>query len=717
MSKLTALLSSNWYRVAHLKPRLRGHARIHRHAYRGAIWYVVEDRVAAKYHRFNPAAYRVISLLDGKRSMDLVWQRLTEPLADDTPSQEEVIRLIGQMHESDLIQFDVDPDVAELFERRGKQQKRQLASRYLNPIALRFSLLDPDRFLTHAVAWLKPLAGWRGVLLWLAVVLPALLLAPVYWPDLTRNFSEQLLTFDNILVMLLIFPLIKAAHELAHGLAVKAGGGEVHDMGIMLLVFFPVPYVDASSSSAFPGKYSRMLVGAAGMLAELFIAALAFCVWLLLEPGLVRSLAYNVIILASITTIIFNANPLLRYDGYYILADWIEIPNFGGRANRHWQYLAERYVFGVSQSEPPPSTAAEKRWFLPYAPLAFAYRMFVLIGISLFLAQQYFVLGVLLAIWGAVASIGIPLGRGLVAIFTGPQYAAHAGRVRAVLFGGTALVLLFLFVLPMPYHTPTEGVVWLPEQAVLRARATGFVQSVDATPGAQLVTGTPVLRGYDPTLSANIRSQAARLEEARSRYDAAWGVRPAQAGQLEEEVRREEAALARIREDERNLILRAQAAGALVMEQPNDMPGRFLKKGDVAGYVVGEYQPLVRVVVPQSLVDQVRLSNRAIEIKMPQDMASTWTARLIRAVPKAGRDLPSPALGKGGGGSIAVDPQDTHGLKSLESLFEFELELPAEVPGKHIGSRVYVRFEHAPEPVGWRAWRALRRMFLSQFQV
>jgi len=153
------------------------------------------------------------------------------------------------------------------------------------------------------------------------------------------------------------------------------------------------------------------------------------------------------------------------------------------------------------------------------------------------------------------------------------------------------------------------------------------------------------------------------------------------------------------------------------MEQPNDMPGRFLKKGDVAGYVVGEYQPLVRVVVPQSLVDQVRLSTRAIEIKMPQDMASTWTARLIRAVPKAGRDLPSPALGKGGGGSIAVDPQDTHGLKSLESLFEFELELPAEVPGKHIGSRVYVRFEHAPEPVGWRAWRALRRMFLSQFQV
>jgi putative peptide zinc metalloprotease protein len=276
---------------------------------------------------------------------------------------------------------------------------------------------------------------------------------------------------------------------------------------------------------------------------------------------------------------------------------------------------------------------------------------------------------------------------------------------------------LFLFVLPMPYHTNAEGVVWLPEQAVVRARAAGFIERVAGVPGSALAAGNTVLLCTDPTLAANLRAQAARVEEVRARYDAAWGVRPAQAGQLEEEMRREEASLERIREEEKLLTVRAQAAGTLLMEQPGDLPGRFLKKGDVVGYVVGEYQPLVRLVVPQSVVDQVRLSTRAIEIKLPQQMSATWPARLIRAVPKAGRDLPSPALGRSGGGAIAVDPQDSHGMKSLESLFEFDLELPTEVPGKFIGSRVHVRFEHAPEAVGLRAWRALRRLFLSQFQV
>ena len=400
MADNSALLSTNWYRVAGLKPRLRGHVRIHRHAYRGAVWYVVEDRVAGKYHRFNPASYRVVSLMDGKRDLAGIWKRLTDQLADDTPAQEEVIRLLGQLHGSDLIQCDVDPDVAELLERRNKEKRRKFMSRFMNPISLRFPLWDPDRVLVKMVARLRPVLGIRGVLLWLAVVLPALALVPLYWPDLTLNFGEQMLAMDNLLIMAVVFPLVKACHEMGHGLAARARGGEVHEMGLMLLVFFPIPYVEASSATAFVKKTDRMLVGAPGMLSELFIAALAFYLWILLEPGLARSLTYNAIVLASVTTLLFNANPLLRYDGYYIFGDWIEIPNLGTRSNKYWQYLAERYVFGVKQSEAPPATAGERRWFVAYAPLAFAYRMSVLFGISIFIAQQYFFFGVVMALWG-----------------------------------------------------------------------------------------------------------------------------------------------------------------------------------------------------------------------------------------------------------------------------------------------------------------------------
>ncbi|OYY94832.1 MAG: hypothetical protein B7Y41_04490 [Hydrogenophilales bacterium 28-61-23] len=721
MSNTTALLSTNWYRVAHLRPRLRGHVRIHRHAYRGEVWYVMEDRVAGKYHRFNPASYRVISLMDGKRDMASVWKRLTDRLADDTPAQEEVIKLLGQLHASDLIQCDVDPDVAELFERRGKEKRRKFMGRFMNPISLRFPLWDPDRVLVGMLRWLRPLIGIRGAMLWLAVVLPALALAPLYWPDLTENFGEQMLAFDNLLIMAVVFPLIKACHEMGHGLATRARGGEVHEMGIMLLVFFPIPYVEASSSSAFVNKTDRMLVGAAGMLAELFIAALAFYLWILLEPGLARSLTYNAIVLASVTTLLFNANPLLRYDGYYVLADWAEIPNLGTRANKYWQYLAERYVFGVKQSEAPPATPGERRWFLGYAPLAFAYRMFVLFGIAIFVAQQYFFLGVLLALWGMIASLGVPIYKGLAAVMTGPQYAARAARVRAVLAGAALALLVLLFVLPLPRHTEAEGVIWLPEQAILRAGGNGFISRVTAVSGQALKAGDVVALSHEPALTSGIAAQRAKVEEAGARYDAAWGVNPAQAGQLEEDLRREQAGLDRLLDEAAQLTLRAQASGVLLIDQPGDMPGRYVKKGDVVGYVVGkeagESTPLVRVVVAQSQVDLVRLATRGVEIRLPQDMATVWPARLAREVPKAGKDLPSPALGQSGGGSIAMDPRDEKGMKTLESMFEFELALPQKIPADFIGSRVYVRFEHPPEPVGIRIWQALRRLFLSHFHV
>ncbi|MDD5389790.1 MAG: hypothetical protein PHD37_10610 [Gallionellaceae bacterium] len=712
-----ALLSTNWYRVADLKPRLRGHIRIHRHAYRGEIWYVVEDRVAGKYHRFNPPSYRVISLMDGKRDMAQVWRRLTEELVEDTPDQEEVIRLLGQLHGADLIQCDVTPDVAELFERRGKQERKKLLSRYLNPMSLRFPLLDPDKFLDWANRWPHLFRGGWGMFLWLAVVLPVLFIAPVHWPDLTENFSDQLLAMDNLVLMAVVFPLLKSLHEMGHGLAAKSRGGEVHEMGIMLLVFFPIPYVEASSSSAFVKKTDRMLVGAAGMLTELFVAALAFYLWVMLEPGLARSLAYNTLILASVSTVLFNGNPLLRYDGYYIFADWVEIPNLGSRSTQYWQYLAEQYLFDVPNSEPPPATPGERRWFIAYAPLAFAYRMSVMIGISLFVAQQYFIVGVLLALWSMVASFGIPLFKIGRALLTEPRFAARGTRIRAVL-GGTFLALyLLLFVLPMPYHSHAEGVLRLPEQALLRAEEDGFVARGLASPGAALRPGNAVLETVNQALASELDVQLARLDEASARYDAAWGVKPAEAAQREEEMRREQASVDHLRERISRLTVHAGASGKLLLEHPDDLPGRFLKKGEVVGYVVGSYVPVVRVVVPQSDVDLVRLATRDVVVKLPQNLAATWPARLLREVPAAGHELPSAALGQRGGGDVVLDPGDKEGTKTLQSVFEFELSLAEAAPARYLGSRVHVRFEHPATPLGVRAWRAVRRLFLSQFHV
>src|SRR5262249_45942838 len=158
----------------------------------------------------------------------------------------------------------------------------------------------------------------------------------------------------------LCFPVIKFLHELGHGYATKAGGGEVHEMGVLLLVFMPVPYVDASAATGFRGKWRRGLVGAAGLLTGTFIASGFLVVWVLSEPGLLRAIAFNVMLIAGVSTLVFNGNPLLRFDGYYIFSDWIEVPNLAVRGNQYWRYLTERYVFRMSHVEPPPSTAGER---------------------------------------------------------------------------------------------------------------------------------------------------------------------------------------------------------------------------------------------------------------------------------------------------------------------------------------------------------------------
>jgi putative peptide zinc metalloprotease protein len=318
---------------------------------------------------------------------------------------------------------------------------------------------------------------------------------------------------------------------------------------------------------------------------------------------------------------------------------------------------------------------------------------------------------------GLTASLGVPLYKGIVAITTGPQFAARTVRVRSVMAGIAAGLLLLLFVLPLPRHTEAEGVVWLPEQAILRAGASGFISAVQARGGQQVQPGDVIAQSQDPALVSSIAAQQGRLDEARARFDAAWGVRPAQAGQLEEDVRREQAGVERLLDEATQLTLRAQAGGTLLIEQPDDLPGRFVKKGEVVGYVIGNYTPLVRVVVHQAQVDLVRLATREVQVRLPQDMASIHSARLVREVPKAGRELPSPALGQSGGGQIPMDPSDSGGTKTLESLFEFELELPPEVPAHYLGSRVHVRFAHPAEPIGVRLWQGLRRLFLSQFHV
>ena len=710
------LLSQSWYRVAQLRPKLLARVELFRHRYRGQVWYVLQDPASNRVHRFTPAARLVIAAMDGRRTVEALWQLANRHLGDDAPTQDEMIQLLGQLHALDLLQTDVTPDVAELFERKERTRRSRTWMSFANPMAIRIPLWDPDAFLNRTRALTQRLFTRSGALLWLLVVLPALALVPANWSELTNNLADRVLQADNLIHLGLVFPLIKAFHELGHASATKAGGGEVHDLGLMLLVLMPVPYVDASAASVFRSKYRRALVGAAGMLVELFIAALAFYVWLAVEPGAVRATAFNVIVVAGITTLIFNGNPLLRYDAYYILADLIEIPNLAQRSLNYWAYLGQRYLLGIREIEAPELTRAERAWFAVYGVASTIYRAFVTVVIALSIASRFFIIGAILSLWAVVILAILPVFKAVRFLATDPRVRMHASRAIAVC-GGTVVLLLSLLAVPAPFRSRAQGVIWLREQSAVRAGANGFFSETLVKDGQNVSRGTPVTRSFDPMLDAQIRLAEARVAEAEATYTREFVENRAGAKIAEERLVAERAALDRARERASDLIVRAGIDGVFHLPQADDLVGRFHHKGELLGYVVDGSPPVARVVVTQDEVDQGQLATDRVEVRLAGHPERAVLGRVLRQVPAGDDHLPSKVLTVEGGGSIAVDPRDASGTRTLERTFQLDVELPVASGPSRFGERVYVRFDHQKLPLATQWYRAIRRLFLTRFNV
>ncbi|WP_301101417.1 peptidase M50 [Propionivibrio sp.] len=713
-----SLFSSSWHSVADLKPRLVPQAKINRHIYRGQVWYVVQDQTGGNFHRLSSAAYAVVLGMDGAQTVQELWEKAnTSAHGEDACTQNEVVDLLVQLHAADLLQLDVNPDSAVLFQRYKKKRLATLKQYFLNPMSIKLPLIDPNVFISRWAPHVAWCFGPKGLLLWLAVVLPALMLAGQNWRELTNNFSEQMLSSSNLLVMAFVFPIVKLLHELGHGFATRVWGGAVHEMGLMFLVFAPVPYVNASAASSFPSKTRRAVVAAAGMLVELFLAALALYVWLLVEPGVVRAVAHNVMTIAGISTLIVNGNPLLRYDGYYILSDLIEMPNLAQRGQKYMAYLWDHHVFGAHDLDEPPETEVEKRWLVVYTPLAWCYRTFVTVSIMLFIAGQYFIFGVLIALWGIVTLIFIPLWKAYRHVMRSPTLQRHRARAVRLSSALLAAILLIAFVLPVPLRTRSEGVVWLPDQAIVRAGGKGFFRHWLVEPGRRVRQGDALFELADPLLFTELEVARAKVAEAQAKYRSEQFTDQVKAATSSRQLEQEQSVLAKLEEQAAKLVAYAEADGVLVAEKAQDMPGRYFKKGDLAGYVLEKNALIVRVVVTQDDIDLLRARFRSAQLRFSDWIGNKHDVTLVRQPAGAVDELPTAALGLSGGGLIPTLASDTNGVKTVERVFMVDLSLPPDVPPSAFGERVHVRFSHGWEPLAWQGLRRLRQLLLSRFSV
>ena len=711
------IFSSAWYRVATLRPRLRRHVQLHRHHYRGQLWYVLQDHASQRIHRFAPAAYSVIGLMDGTRTVADVWEMASARLGDAAPTQDEMIQLLTQLHVADMLQCDVPPDTTELLLRSERQRRQIWQRQLLNPFVVRLPLYDPERLLQRLLPCIRPLFGAPGLLLWLLVVGTAVLLAAIHWHDLTADVMHRLLVPHNLFLLWLLFPVLKILHEFGHACATRAYGGEVHDMGVMFLAFIPCPYVDASAAAAFRNTWHRIMVGAAGMIVELFLAALALFVWLTVEPGMVRTAMYDVMLLAGISTVLFNGNPLLRYDGYYMFADYLEIPNLWARSQAYLGYLWERYAFGRQEAVPESATLSERGWFVVYGITALVYRLVVFVAVALFMAEHFFFVGAVFAVVGGIAVGATPMVKLLAYLSTSPRLRRVRRRAGLVVGGITALVVVVVCFAPMPLRSQAEGVMWVPERARVRATAAGFIERIVASPGSRVHQGDALVVCRDPVLETRVTVLEGRVQELHMRYSVEWLKDVSQAEILKEEMLLWQENLARARERVAALTIQSPTDGIFVVPQAQDLPGQFVKQGTQLGYVLDRTTLTARVVVAQDDIDLVRQRTHGIEVRLAERLTAPISAVLWRVVPAATQQLPSLALSSQGGGAIATDPRDAEGVTTLQRLFQLDVQLTSDARVSNVGGRVYVRFDHGWEPLVQRWYRHLRRLFLARFYV
>lgn len=726
--------NESWYRVADMTPRLRSLVQTFRQHYRGRLWVVFRDPSNNQFFRVDESGYRFVAMLDGRRTVGQVWEACNQQLGDAAPTQGEAIQLLGQLYTSNLIHADLPADAAGMFDRYKKRMSRQVRGYLMNVLFARVPLFDPDRLLDR---W-APLVGWIfgpvGVALWVLLLgFGAFSIA-----DDTEALFDQttsVLNPANLPLLYLSFGLLKLIHELGHGFSVKyfgkkeRVGSEVHTIGLMLMVLTPVPYVDASSAWAFRSKLRRAFVGAAGMYVELACAAVAAIVWSRTGANAptVHAICYNVMFIASVSTLLFNANPLIRFDGYYILSDLAELPNLYQRSKEFLYYLVKKHVYGVRNPKDPSHSAGERAWFVGYGLTSAAYRMFLGVTIVLFVAGQLFFIGMVMAFLAIVTFLLVPWGKWFKYLASSPELTRTRGRA---IYASLAFVLLVAAILgAVDVPDRHRAAAWVEPATTRRvfAGADGFVR--DVMPTGQTWTADDSAASLVTAENLELETSFHRLEGDRrqleTRYRAALAEDAALAQALRGQLRAQQDQLERVRREIEALRVRPRdiPGATWVSFDAERLSGGFVRRGEALGVVATLDDLVIRAAADQTLGPRLEVGDwvgRSVEIKNPNRPGFTYRGT-VQSVAEAGQnELFSPALGYAAGGSMATDMADESGTRSTEAYFEVRIKpdaAPAEVPPLMAGQRVTVRFSFEPRPLAEQGWLALRQLLMRRLSL
>ena len=636
--------------VMSLRLRARDDLSISLQVYGGETCYLIEDPLSSRFYRIGVSEYTLLSLCDGDRTIAEAMAMTATLTGRDAMSETDTVAFCKWLVDSELAVTIQSTTGGRLAESSQQGRERRAASR-VSPLHQRLPLSRPDDLLEH----FRPIGDWLfsplGASLWLAILLLGACSLWIRWDDLAAA-NARVLSPHNWLHLVATWLTLKLIHESAHAFACKRYGGEVREAGILLILLAPLPYVDVTSAWRFDSKWKRMVVSAAGMAAELGLAAIAAWIWTQTDSATVQQTAVNVMLTATVMTLVFNANPLMRFDGYYLLADWLELPNLATHGSQWLRHSVRRLLFGGPPIRP---VWPRKRtpWIATYGILALLWRVFVCITLVIVAEAMFFGAGVVLALLAIATWVVVPLAKFVNELRSCPSVASRKRAASLLgILGATGACVWMM----MPYYsriTAPAVVDYWPVTEV-RSSVEGFVKEVAATEGELVSAGDVLVQLHNPELELEAGRLRVEMEKSqrRSRAYAA----SSELAALQVEQRNRDALAARVEKIEHELAaltVRAQHDGKVIDSPLRWREGALVLPGAALASVGEHKHKRIQIMVPQRLLHFFQG-----QVEQPLQ-AHLWglggtEVRLQRVHPRGATQLLHPALASFAGGPLAV---------------------------------------------------------------
>jgi putative peptide zinc metalloprotease protein len=728
-------------RRKHVSVRLRADLLIESQKYEGRTCYVVKDPVSLRYYRFKEREHFLLELMDGRHTLDDAQKEYEKHFRPARLSLEEIEGFARLLLTAGLAHNDSPRTGSRLFEQHRLHHRRRWLGVLSQVLYVQIPLFDPDRLLERLLGRLRWFFTKGFFCLGVALMMTAALLVLTHF-DAFRVRLPSIHEFFNAQTLLLLWiavGAVKVLHELGHGLSCKAFGGEVHEMGVLFLCFFPCLYCNVTDAWTLPSKWRRILISFAGIYVELLIASLAtFAWWMAPAQPVLGRFCLGLMVACSVNTLFFNANPLLRYDGYYILADWLEVPNLRERSNRFLKHVALKHVLGSDAAMDAPMAPGRRVFFALYAIASYFYRWVITFGVLWFLCvclEPYKLgsLGALLAALSAGSMLGRPLYRLIKTV-------RNRGRLlqmqrKRVLSVGSALagVVLIACLAPLPIgrirqtalvrlQPDAAEMVFVPSPAVLERLYVRDGQAVKQNDilaefrSIDLETGREEARSefeirtvsvqalQERLASATDAGERARLEVARATTTGERAYFAREAEVLDKTIKR--------------LVLRAPRAGVVMSPPPIDEVGKLWRHDEQSPFCVIGDPSRLRALVPVSPADYRLLKEELVQgvaltaaIRAPGSGPSACDGQVSRLPESEAAEIPF-ALTTHGGGPVPAEPTPSPG-EYAPLLQQYVVGVDFLDPASRIppGTLAQIQIHTRWRPAAWWLWQTIASTF------